>query len=66
MENIFVRYILEIGVFVAISIFSLEFIDNKLYIFIMGMFGYIISKTIGDIVDLIYFRNEMKFTEKNN
>ena len=62
MKMTFFRYALEIAVFILVSVIALEFIDNKIYIYIAGMIGYILSKMAGDIADLVYYRNEITET----
>lgn len=62
MKMTFFRYALEVAVFVVVSVVALEFIDSKIYIYIAGMIGYILSKMAGDICDLIYYRNEITET----
>lgn len=53
MKNTLWRVSVEIAVFLGISIIALEFIDDRLYAYIAGGFGYALAITAGEIVILI-------------
>lgn len=59
MKINYMSYLINIAVFIGIWILVSEFVNDKLWIYICGMFGYVISEIAGDIASLVYYKEEV-------
>lgn len=59
MKINYMSYLINIAVFIGVWILVSEFVEDKLWIYICGMIGFVISEIAGDIAELVYYKNEI-------
>lgn len=59
MKINYMSYLINIAVFIGVWILVSEFVEDKLWIYICGMLGFVASEIAGDIAELVYYKNEI-------
>ena len=54
MMRLLIKYLLSGSVFFLFSVFVMDFFTDKVFIYVSGMFGFILAEVMGDIVDIAY------------